>query len=114
MDQKRKQRPYGFVVYPNEYCAPPPNRYHSTQDYFCQSVISCPVNDLLYEPSPRPRSLPSPMHGRGERARAGYRNCLYGHYISPILVKIEQTRADTRYSISVAICQAKIVEIDKL
>ena len=29
-------------------------------------VISCPVNDLLYEPSPRPRSLPSPKHGRGD------------------------------------------------
>ena len=42
-------------------------------------IISCPVNDLLYEPSPRPPGTPLPCLGEGTGARAGYRNCLYGH-----------------------------------
>ena len=53
-------------------------------------VISCPVNDLLYEPSPRPRSLPSPMLGRGDGVRAGYRNCLYGHDMRQIQQWLQQ------------------------
>ena len=46
-----------------------------------QDIISCPVNDLLYEPSPRPLGTPLPCLGEGKGARAGYRNCLYGHDI---------------------------------
>ncbi len=38
MVRARKPRPYGKVVYPNEYCAPPPYRNHTIQDYFCQCV----------------------------------------------------------------------------
>ena len=44
-----------------------------------KDVISCPVNDLLYEPSPRPLGTPLPSMGEGTGVRAGYRNCLYGH-----------------------------------
>ena len=46
-------------------------------------MISCPVNDLLYEPSPRPLGTPLPSMGEGTGARAGYRNCLYGHDMNP-------------------------------
>ncbi len=44
-------------------------------------VISCPVNDLLYEPSPRPLGTPLPCLGEGTGARAGYRKRLCGHDI---------------------------------
>ena len=42
-------------------------------------MISCPINDLLYEPSPRPLGTPLPCLGEGTGVRAVYRNCLYGH-----------------------------------
>ncbi len=45
-------------------------------------LISCPVNDLLYEPSPRPLGTPLPCLGEGTGARAGYRKRLCGHDIT--------------------------------
>ena len=50
-----------------------------------EALISCPVNDLLYEPSPRPLGSPLPCLGEGTGARAGYRNCLYGHDMISVL-----------------------------
>ena len=57
-----------------------------------ESVISCPVNDLLYEPSPRPLGSPLPSMGEGTGARAGYRNCLYGHDITSVMSSVARIK----------------------
>ena len=65
MVRARKPRPYGKVVYPNEYCASQPNRYHCIQDYFCQCVSpsyqpfqggEIRNEDWLFQPSKSPKS----------------------------------------------------------
>ncbi len=56
-------------------------------------LISCPVNDLLYEPSPRQEGTPLPSMGEATGVRAGYRNCLYGHDITPGFIRVDQNIA---------------------